>query len=232
MQEDDTGPEENQPDQSGTTGCDSDSAAEGAPERPPAAAVETEAMEVVRQESRNVLDEQIALLSDIDDKAMRTVRTSVLLVGLVISAIQLSDSSISVDAIGTWPFRLAAAGVTFLLVSIVAGIYTYSVSDPEFGVSADHRTDVVAGAYTEHEWLRFQLNEYDEWTESMRETNENNVVGLHVTLFSLVAGLLSLLSSVVWTTEITSGTLFWPAVAAVLLVALVAAVLWVTRGNG
>lgn len=198
-------------------------------DRIPAEEVDTEALEIVREESREVLNEQLSLLSDIDDKAMRTVRTSVLFIGLVISAIQLSGTPIAVEEIGRWPFRLATAGVTFLLASIVAGIWTYSVSDPDFGVSSDHRKDIVAGGYTEREWLLLQLNEYDEWTDSMRDTNETNVVGLHATLFSLIAGVLSLLLSAVLTMGISFGDFIYPIAFTILIVLGITTVLWVAR---
>jgi hypothetical protein len=67
------------------------------PKIPPAEEVETGALEVVRKESREVLKHQIELLGDIDDKAMRTVRTSVLFIGLVISAIR----SVGIQSIST-----------------------------------------------------------------------------------------------------------------------------------
>jgi hypothetical protein len=199
------------------------------PKIPPAEEVETGALEVVRKESREVLKHQIELLGDIDDKAMRTVRTSVLFIGLVISAIQISGDTININELSTWPFRLATGGVTFLLISIVAGIWTYSVSDPDFGVSDGHRQDVVAGGFTKREWLLFQLNEYDEWTDSMSETNENNVVGLHTTLFSLVTGVFALLFSVMLTMDFNAIRLVLPIVGAVVIVLLVTVVLWMTR---
>lgn len=195
----------------------------------PAEEVDIGALETVRTESREVLKQQIQLLGDIDDKAMRTVRTSVLFIGLVISAIQLSGNSLSVGDLGAWPFRLATAGVTFLLVSIVTGIWTYSVSDPDFGVSDDHRRDVVAGGYSEREWLLFQLTEYNEWTDSMESTNENNVVGLHTTLFSLVTGVFALLTSVVVTMDFKVSRLVLPAISAIIIISVVTLVLWATR---
>ncbi|ELY83492.1 hypothetical protein [Natrinema altunense] len=47
----------------------------------PAEKVDIEALEIVRKESREVLEEQISLLGDIDGKTMRTVRTAVLFIG-------------------------------------------------------------------------------------------------------------------------------------------------------
>lgn len=162
----------------------------------PAEETAIEALRTARNESRTVLDGQIDLLNDIDDKAMRSVRTAVVFVGIVISAVQVSGGVEAVPNADSWTFRFSAAGVGFLMASIVAGIYTYSVSSANFGVSDGHREDVLLG-YSEREWLIFLLNEYDEWTNEMAATNEKNSIGLHATLFSLVAGLVCFLLSVV-----------------------------------
>jgi hypothetical protein len=158
--------------------------------------VDTEALETVRKESRQVLSEQLRLLNDIDDKAMRSVRTSVILLGLVVSAVQLGNSSLSVAKLGSWSFGFGMTGVCLLLLSVVTGVQTYSVSRPAFGVSDEHRADVVEGNYSEHEWLQFQLREYDQWIDSATQMNNKNAVLLHATLSSMVLGVLSLLVSV------------------------------------
>jgi hypothetical protein len=159
--------------------------------------VDEDALQVVREESRHVLSEQIDLLKDLDDEAMRTVRTSVLVIGLVISAVQVSRGSISEVSSASISFQLGSSGIVLLLLSIFLGVYTYSVSDPEFGVGDSHRIDVVDGNYTESEWLLIQLNEYSEWAAQMRSLNEKNVTALHLTLFSSTAGVLVLLTAVV-----------------------------------
>lgn len=187
-------------------------------EQPPAEAVDTEALETVRVESRKVLSEQIRLLNDIDDKAMRSVRTAVLFIGLVVTAVQISDDPTAFAELDAWPFRLAVGGVSFLLTSVLLGIYTYSVSEPEFGVSDGHRNDVVQGGFSRHEWLVFQLNEYDEWTDSMSEVNEQNATLLHGTLVATVLGVVSLLCSIALTAEIPYERLAPPVIAAALLV--------------
>jgi len=202
------------------------------PEEAPAEAVETDALETVRRESRSVLSEQLQLLNDIDDKAMRSVRTSVLFVGLVVSAVQVSDDPTVLTDLSTWPFRFATGGVFLLMLSILLGVYTYSVSNPEFGVSEDHRNDVVQGGYSHHEWLLLQLTEYDEWTESMSEVNEKNATLLHATLASSVLGVGSLLLSIVWTADVTWNRIVWPALAAVLVVLVPTGVLLLLKPDG
>lgn len=54
---------------------------------------DVEALRLTRVESRIVLDHQIALQKDIDEKALRTVRLSLVLITLVVSVAQLMGSS-------------------------------------------------------------------------------------------------------------------------------------------
>lgn len=106
-----------------------------------------------------MLRERISLLREIDDKAMRTVRTAVVVLGLVVSANRLSPSQ---PDLGTLAGQLGLLGSALLTTAVVVGTYTYAVSDVDFGVGSDHRREVRREAYTQREWLQFQLGEYDE----------------------------------------------------------------------
>lgn len=185
-----------------------------------------EALQVVREESREVLSERIHLLSDIDDKAMRTVRTSVLFIGLVISAVQVSNGSFSTVSADSMSFQIGVAGVSFLVLSIILGVYTYSASEPDLGISDDHRTDVVEGEFTEREWLLFQLGEYNEWTGNMQSLTKKNVIWLHLTLFTATAGVVALLISVVYSVGWEFAPLIRPAFAAIIISLIIALILY------
>jgi hypothetical protein len=187
--------------------------------------VEKESLQVVRKESREVLSERIRLLRDLDDKAMRTVRTSVIFIGLVISAIQVSDGSFSSVSTSSLSFQVGVAGVSFLILSIIIGVGTYSASEPDLGVSDGHRTDVVEGEFNEREWLLFQLGEYNEWIRNTRTMTEKNVIGLHLTLFTATAGVISLLLSVVYSMGWKIGPLILPASSVVVISCLVGGIL-------
>lgn len=73
-------------------------------------------------EARNVLDAQRELLSDIDEKAIRTVRLTAVLVGVFVAAARVA---------GTHVFdpSLAATGVALSFLAIVLGTATYNESD-------------------------------------------------------------------------------------------------------
>lgn len=169
---------------------------------------ETAVLELLREESRAVVSEQIALLREIDEKAMRTVRTVVLVVSLLTTATQFGWAS----ALGRVGTQLAAGGVGLLVISLVVGVYTYSVSGVEFGVGREHRREALEARYTHREWLQLQLSEYDQWTAAMTETNTRNARLLQTTLVTAVFGVFALLVATVVSLDV-SGRALWAGVA-------------------
>lgn len=95
-----------------------------------------EAYESMVSESRRVLDHQIGFLNQMDDAALRTVRTAVIVIGIVVSVAGLApdqpDGGLSVVS-----FALGGLGVASLLGSIVLGVYTFRRSDATLGPSRD-----------------------------------------------------------------------------------------------
>jgi len=78
-------------------------------------------IETAYRESRAVLDAQQQTISDIDDKATRAVRITVLLLGGLISVWQFAGSVFNM-----W---LALCGGVSLFLSLVFGVATYHESD-------------------------------------------------------------------------------------------------------
>lgn len=150
-----------------------------------------EALRLTRKESRAVLDHQIATLNDLDDKAMRTVRTDVILLGILASAAgiagpeRLNQLDVVVQILS-----LAAGGCLFL--SAIVGTGVYAVSDLSVGIGPSYRSEIRSQGYTEREWLEILLGDYDHWTNSMRQINENNAFYLTVTQALLALALVSL----------------------------------------
>lgn len=150
------------------------------------------ALRLTREESRVVLDHQIATLNDLDDKAMRTVRTDVVLLGILASAAgiagpeRLSDLGLVVQA-----FSAAAGACLFL--SAIAGTGVYVMSDLTYGIGASYRDELRHEGYTEREWLEVLLDDYDSWTGSMRKITDNNAFYLTVTQGLLAIALALLL---------------------------------------
>lgn len=78
-------------------------------------------MEVTYAEARAVLDAQNETMSDIDAKAMRTVRFTVLLVGVLVAVARFAGS-------GVFDSGLLHLSVGSLVISATLGIATYNES--------------------------------------------------------------------------------------------------------
>lgn len=132
-----------------------------------------EAYESMVSESRRVLDHQIGFLNQMDDAALRTVRTAVIVIGIVVSAAGLApdqpDGGLSVVS-----FALGGLGVASLLGSIVLGVYTFRRSDATLGPSRDFADEVRDERYSRVEWYDLLLDGFDEWQEEMREELDEN----------------------------------------------------------
>lgn len=86
----------------------------------------SDALEALLERAESVLQSQLSVLADTDDKAVRTVRVEVVLLGVVASAAQFTSATLPTNV---W---MRLGGVCFV-GSIVAGIFTYSTSSPDFG---------------------------------------------------------------------------------------------------
>lgn len=97
------------------------------------------------QEARNVLDAQRETLTDIDDKALRTVRLTAVLLGLFIAAGRIGGPDL-------FDPRLSALGVVLLFGSITTGIATYSESDVFLGPNSRYVEQLATDSFVETQW--------------------------------------------------------------------------------
>lgn len=86
------------------------------------------------QEARNVLDAQRETLADIDDKALRTVRLTAVLLGLFVAAGRLAGPDL-------FDPGLSAVGIVLLFASIVSSgsVKTLTTSAGTANCSHSHR---------------------------------------------------------------------------------------------
>lgn len=146
-----------------------------------------EALRVTREESRIALDHQIAMQKDVDEKALRTVRLSLVLIALIVSVAQLMDPG-QVTSLDIGTLLSVAAGVLALSITVFIGLGVYVETDVPFGVGPGHRREVRTQAYTEREWLHVVLDEYDEWTDDATASNDLNALWLSRAQVSMAIG--------------------------------------------
>jgi hypothetical protein len=135
---------------------------------------ETSDVDVLRSacsESRAVLDEQLQKLADIGDKAIWTVRSSVLVLGLVVSAASLGDAAM-LRTLHPAVVVAASAGVASLLAACIYGLGTYFGMDRVSGIGTEHRTLVATESVSEREWWLTLLAGYDDWIADVERTTD------------------------------------------------------------
>lgn len=160
----------------------------------PAGTSATEALENAIEESRREYDKKVETMEEIDDKAMRSVRTAVILVGLVVSALSMSGPS-TVGEMSVLSILVGSFGVGALAISIVYGIGVYSATEYPTGIGSTHRTDVITGGYSYDEWSVNMLDEYGEWSSKLTEEISKNLHHLELVQFLLSFGVIALLVS-------------------------------------
>lgn len=169
-------------------------AASGPPDSRPPSTSDVDALESAVEESRREYDKKVASMEEIDDKAMRSVRTAVVVSGFVASAVGIGGPG-AVGNVSLLPMVFGATGVALLAVVIVGGIGVYSVTEYPSGIGPSHRTDVITGGYEYAEWLVDLLNEYSRWSHEIESEIARNQFYLEVVQFSLLCSVLSLLTS-------------------------------------
>lgn len=150
-----------------------------------------EALRITLAEYRVVFDHQIALLNDLDDKAMWTSRTAVFLLGILVSGAGIAGRLVLASLP---PGAMASFGIggLGLVVTIFAGVGVYTVSQPRFGVTDSHHREVTEMPYTEREWLGLMLDEYDKWRGELEVLNAENARHVFLTQTLLVGSLATL----------------------------------------
>lgn len=147
----------------------------------------TEVLESACEESREVLDHQLSIQNDIDDKAIWSVRTAVLVLGLLLSAGSLGNLS-QFLTLPWYVHGLSGSGVSLLPLSVFFGIGTYTMTETYPGTSHQRRIEVHQGEYEYERWKSRLLLDYQWWITGQEAWNEYNGFYLFITHVCLLAG--------------------------------------------
>lgn len=174
--------------------------------------------------ARRVYDRQIAELENIDDKAMRTARTGVIVLGFVAAALATSGpgvaSGLRLLTVLYWAFSvLVVTAATFV------GVGVYTVTEYPLEVRKQHVQQAVEGP--PEGWVRGAIREVNETRDDLDEEISKNAAYLEVAQLLLVAGGVSLFLSTAMTVARHSFSVQPRWVLVVLLVAMVATVVGV-----
>jgi hypothetical protein len=134
-----------------------------------------------------VIETQQETASDIDDKALRTGRLVVVLVGLLVSAVRIADISVTTP--------LLILGVALLLCSLISGTVTYSESDLYQGPGRAYLGQLADAGVDDSDWEREHLETLGDWiAENADEIAFNGRLLVLTQVFLLLGTVLVLLA--------------------------------------
>lgn len=146
-------------------------------------------LEVAYFEARAVLDAQRETLADIDEKALGTVRITVLIFGAAVSVGNLEPGALN-------PLS-ATVGGGFLLLSVGFGVLTYNESDIYLGVGDEYVSRLATGDFDDVCWECDLARTYGGFVSASADEIDANARLLLAEQLSLVVGLLWLSVAVV-----------------------------------
>lgn len=139
-------------------------------------------LEAAYGEARSVIEAQRDVISDIDEKAIRTVRLNAIVVGIVVGAAQLAGASV-------FHFPVLTGGTVCLFLSLGSGLITYSESDLYLGANRAYIERIIANEFDESSWETDLLIRMADWIEANRSDIEWNGRLLFLTQTLLFLGI-------------------------------------------
>lgn len=152
---------------------------------------DVEALRLAREEARLKLDHEIQLVYETDDTALRTVRTAVVILGILVSVAGVIGPK-EVAVFPSVPLALSILGSGCLLVSVFTGIGVLVSTDFSSGVPSSLVTYPVFRESSETAYLETLLDSYEQWTGQMVRVQEQNGDRLLVVLAFFFLGILGI----------------------------------------
>ena len=97
--------------------------------------------ETAYTEAQRLIDAQHATMREIDEKAMRTVRLTAVLVGLILAALQVN--------LATFHFEMLIIALLMLVTTVLTGIATYDESELYAAPDGEYLEQLSDGALAE-----------------------------------------------------------------------------------
>lgn len=140
----------------------------------------TKNRQVTYEQGSRVLEAQKDDINDLDDKALRTVRITALLIGVAATGLQAVDDLTVNDT-------TAGIGLSSLFISLIFGVLTYSESSEIVGPTADYINNMRDGRRGT-DWEMDLLLQLPGWISRNQEKVERNALLFTFCQFTLVVG--------------------------------------------
>jgi hypothetical protein len=142
---------------------------------------------VAYQEARAVLNAQQQRKSNLDDKALRTTRLTAVVVGALITAVNVFGVTV------VQPTGLV--GVGLLVVSFGTGLAAYGGAGPSLGPGASDLRQLLT--MNDEQWERRFLAQMSRWVALGTKRLDRSSLLLAVSEITLFAGIVATLSAIV-----------------------------------
>lgn len=140
-------------------------------------------LETTYENARAVLEAQREAVSEIDEKAMGTVRITTILLGVLASTFRI-------PAVGLDP-AWAAFGIASLTCSLVLGVLTYGDSELYLGPNREYVRQLAREKFDDVPWHRDLLDSYAYWIAENRTAVNSDARTLLYTQSFLVLGIVA-----------------------------------------
>ena len=144
--------------------------------------------EIAYTESRAVIDAQNATMTDIDNKAMRTVRLNAVLLGLLVTGLQFIPDMFHDTALQT--------SFVFLILSTVCGVITYNESNLYVGPQGRYIEDLADDNFSDLSWDENLLKTMAGMISKNYDDIQRNAHWLTATQIALVFGIITAVAAV------------------------------------
>jgi hypothetical protein len=135
--------------------------------------------------ARRVYDRQVSELENIDDKAMQTSRTAVLILGFIAAGLTAAGPSVA-DDIHLTPFTHGVLGTLALVASAFISVGVYTVTEYDWEIEP---ADLEAARHAPRgRWLDAATDSLDEASEDIERQLSRNGSYLQTSQFLLLLG--------------------------------------------
>lgn len=150
--------------------------------------VEEESLAELLRETRQTNERLIDALESADDKAMRTSRTSLIVLGLLLTAASVGGVEL-INGASDFAIGLTLGGVGLLILSTLFTMAAYSVSEYPVGIGNSHAKYVHSEHPTPDEWRGKLVREYLSWNEEVTSALQETTLWFFLGQVTLLLGL-------------------------------------------
>ncbi len=146
----------------------------------------TDTLEATLRETQREYRLKMERLDEIDDRALRISRTSVLVVGFAASAVTVGGSN-AVDSVPILYLVILSLGLTSTLMAAVLGVGKVTVTGYPIGVGTSQRNEIRGLSYSYGSALSEYIEQYEdmvrEVTQEIRRSKTELAIVQYLTIF-------------------------------------------------